>query len=196
MRWDLQLVVTTWISAVALAVAPATACTKGAERKDAEQTAAPPAGACDETLRRAEEALRVVEPAVRLTLAAAAVAESCPGLPASARSAFQLISGVMDDERPLVIARAVADHPDVWLRACSGGPAAFAEVGAAAPAEKAGILVERCGLAAGGDLGTEVELRAADGMNLALALLLRRFLVDGGVEPALARTLGRAVLGR
>jgi len=195
MRWDMPFVATAWNSALACIAVSGPGCSKKPSPGEAGQAPARPGAVCDETLRRADEALRVVEPPERMVLASEAVAQSCPGLPESARSAFHLVASVMDEERPLVIARMVADHPGVWEKACTGGAGAFAALAAAAPAEKAAILVDRCGLASGNELGTEAELRAADGMSLALALLLHRFLIDGGVEPALARALGRAAVG-
>ncbi len=186
---------TAWAIAGLMAI-PGAGCSKGAAGQDGAPSAARSAGACNETLRQGEEALREAEADYRLELAVASVAESCPGLPQSARSAFEQIAGGSTDDRPLLVARAVADHPDVWMRACAGGISTFAAVGAAAPADKAGILVDGCGLAAAGDLGSSAELRAADGMTLALALLVQRFLLDAGIEAPRALVFARAVLGR
>lgn len=197
MRRESRTVAATWIAALAIAAGSGAGCSKSASRDDgAESPAARPPSACSEALREAGEAMAVAEPAARPALAAAAVEQLCLGLPKRVRSLLHLMASSPSDDCALIVEQLVTDYADVWRRACPGGPAAFAEAAAAAPADRAGIVVDRCALADGAALGTAAELRAADGLQLAFALLLHRFLLEGGVEPALARTLGRAAFGR
>ena len=122
----------------------------------------------------------------------AALAETCSKkLPAVLRKALAQLPKVSPAERNLIAARAVEADQVVWLRACPDGVAAFAEFGAAPPAQKGVVLFERCKPSG---LATREELATAKG-PLVLALLVWDWMGREGFDRDVSRFFARGVGG-
>jgi hypothetical protein len=155
--------------------------------------AAAQAGPCDLShANDVQEALTLMAPDQRVALAAAWLAEDC-ALPPALDKGLADLANVMPEQRPLVAARTTAADPDLLLRACPGGPAAFAEAGQATRQAARVILYDRCQLARHGVVD-RAEFLAATGGEPMLLVLVAEALGAQRSEPALRDAL-RALAG-
>jgi hypothetical protein len=171
-----------------IVIAAAIGAFAGAARAESRPPTA--AAACDaRVLDEVERALakKGEAPSDLSLFAAFGVGEACPSTPAI-RKMFAADPAL----RETAAARAVADDPAAWRRACSGGTEVFGP--AAGEADMAGALARAtwkgCDVAGFG-IADEKEWSRA--RHVVAALFARRMLLDGGVAAARVRAFVRAI---
>lgn len=120
-------------------------------------------------------------------MAASAIADACPSAP-KVHQALAADPAV----RETAAARAVADDPASWKRACSGGTAIFGQ--SAGEADMASALAHAtwkgCDVAS---FGVADEKAWAHAKHVVAALFARRVLLDNGIAAARVRAFVRAI---
>lgn len=155
---------------------------------------------CDaEGLEKIEAALREVSPAQRAEMASMGLVEACGGgeqpLPSGLRTALETVYQAPPEFRTAGMMRGVASESGLLGQVCKGGPGAVAAMGEVAPDEKLDTLWKGCGLGDDAGFATRGELNLQPPEQTLVALMLHRWLKDGGVDGDRAKKLARAVAG-